>query len=99
MFGRIFYFIFWKGPVDKEMIEYYDKVSKEVDTSDYGFSDKDFRWMQREGDHFMLTSFASDGSWRMKPFFERLGCGESEQVNAFAVSWKEGVGYFTHQKV
>ena len=80
MFGRIFYFVFWKGPVDAEQIEYCDKVSKEVDTSDCGISDKDFWWLQREFGPFHADTFALVGSWRMKPFLMRIGCGEIKEL-------------------
>ena len=43
-------------------------------------------------DHSMPTFL--DISWGMKPFFTRFGYGESEGVDAFAVCWDEGFGYF-----
>ena len=43
---------------------------------------------------FSADYFASDRTYRMKPFFARFASGELEGVDAFAVSWKEGFGFF-----
>ena len=78
---------------DCEQIEYYDMVSKEVDTSDYLISNKDFSRLEGEFRPFEADYFASDRLWQMKPFFAKFGCGESEGVNVFAVHWDRGSGY------
>merc|ERR1711873_250739 len=43
---------------------------------------------------FSADYFASDRSWRKKPFFAKFGVGESIGLDAFSVSWKYGTGYF-----
>ena len=43
---------------------------------------------------FHADYFASDQTYRMKPFFARFASGESEGVDAFGVSWTEGSGFF-----
>ena len=65
-----------------------------MDVSDYWLSMEDFNWLERRFGPFEADYFASDRSWRMKPFYARFGCGESEGVDAFAVSWRKGNGYF-----
>ena len=53
-------------------IEYCDRMSKDVDTSDYWLSSEDFRWIKKRRGPFSVDFFASDRSWRMKPFFARF---------------------------
>ena len=43
---------------------------------------------------FHADYFASDRSYRMKPFYARFASGESQGVDAFGVSWKKGKGFF-----
>ena len=43
---------------------------------------------------FYADYFASDRIYRMKAFFARFASGESEGVDVFGVSWKEGSGLF-----
>ena len=50
--------------------------------------------MEREFGQFEADYFVSDRSWRLKPFFAKFGCGESEGVDAFMGCWKRGFGYF-----
>ena len=69
-------------------------MSKEVDTSDYWISDGDFGWIEKEFGPFSADYFASDRSWRMKPFFARFGVSESMGLDAFSVEWSHGIGYF-----
>ena len=75
---------------ESEQIEYCVKVSKEVDTFDYRVSDEGYQWLEKEFGPFHPVYFASNRLWRMKPFYMRFGCGESEGMDAFGVSWKEG---------
>ena len=55
---------------------------------------KDFGWIEQKYGPFSADFFASDRSWRMKPFFAKFGVGESSGLDAFGVSWKSGTGYF-----
>ena len=84
---------FWLSRESKE-IEYCDTLSKDVDTSDYWLNRKDFDRLERRYGPFKADYFMSDRSWRMKPFYARFGCGESEGVDAFSISWARGRGYF-----
>ena len=65
-----------------------------MDTSDYWLSRKDFNRLEKRYGPFEADYFASDRSWRMKPFYAKFGCGESEGVDAFGMSWAKGRGYF-----
>ena len=62
--------------------------------SDYWLSMEDFDWLKNKYGPFEADYFASDRSWRMRPFYARFGCGESAGVDAFGVSWRKGKGYF-----
>ena len=80
---------------DTEQIEYCDKVSKEVDTSYYWISDEDFWWLQREFELFHADYFAWNRSGRMKPYFTRFSCGESEGVDALLLAGMKEWDIFT----
>ena len=43
---------------------------------------------------FCADYFASDHSFRMKPYYARFASGESQGVDAFSVSWRKGRGFF-----
>ena len=43
---------------------------------------------------FCADFFASDRSYRMKPFYARFVSGESQGVDAFSILWKKGRGFF-----
>ena len=84
---------FWISRESKQ-IEFCDAWSKEVDESDYCMSKDCFRELWDKFGPFCADYFASDRTHRMKPFFARFASGESEGVDAFGVSWKEGLGFF-----
>ena len=84
---------FWLSRDSKE-IEFCDQWSKEVDTADYWIEMKDFRRIEERYGPFSADYFASDRSWRKKPFFAKFGVGESSGLDAFSVGWKYGTGYF-----
>ena len=84
---------FWLSRDSRE-IELCNGWSKEVDTSDYWISDGDFGWIEKEFGPFSADYFASDRSWRMKPFFARFGVSESMGLDVFSVEWRRGIGYF-----
>ena len=65
-----------------------------MDCSDYWLSDWCFRELVRYFGPFSVDYFASDRSFRMKPYFARFTCGESQGVDAFSVSWRRGKGFF-----
>ena len=79
---------------DSKQIEFCDAWSKEVDESDYCMSKSCFQDLWGKFGPFSADYFASDRTFRMKPFFARFASGESEGVDAFAVSWKRGFGFF-----
>ena len=79
---------------DSKQIEFCDAWSKEVDESDYCMSKVCFRDLWDKFGPFSADYFASDRTYRMKPFFARFALGESEGVDAFAVLWREGFGFF-----
>ena len=55
---------------------------------------EDFRLLERNYGPFAVDYFASDRSYRMRPFMARFAAGESMGANAFSVSWRKGVRYF-----
>ena len=65
-----------------------------MDTADYWIEMKDFRRIEERYGPFSADYFASDRSWRKKPFFAKFGVGESSGLDAFSVGWKNGTGYF-----
>ena len=85
--------MFWLSRDSRE-IKMCDKWSKEVDTSDYWITDEDFRWIEKEFGPFSADYFASDRSWRKKPFYARFRVNESMGLDAFSVDWSHGIGYF-----
>ena len=50
--------------------------------------------MEREFGLFEADYFALDELWRLKPYFAKFSCRESEGVDAFTVCWNRGFGYF-----
>ena len=52
---------------DSVKINFCDELSKQVETSDYWLSDKDFGWLERRRGPFSTDYFASDRSWRLEP--------------------------------
>ena len=55
---------------------------------------KEFRRLERKYGPFAVDYFASDRSYRMKPFMARFAVGESMRADTFSVSWRAGIGYF-----
>ena len=68
--------------------------SKEVVELDYCMSKVCSRDLWDKFGLFYADYFASDRIYRMKAFFARFASGESEGVDVFGVSWKEGSGLF-----
>ena len=55
---------------------------------------EEFNRVERKYGPFSADYFASDRSWRKKPFFAKFAVGESRGIDAFSVSWQRGNGYF-----
>ena len=53
---------------ETEQIKFCDEKSKEFDSSEYKISSKDFERLDRKYGPFSVDMFASDWSYRMKPF-------------------------------
>ena len=79
---------------ESRQIEYCDVWSKEVVELDYCMSKVCSRDLWDKFGLFYADYFASDRIYRMKAFFARFASGESEGVDVFGVSWKEGSGLF-----
>ena len=79
---------------ETEEIRFADRISKDYDFSDYRISMSDFRELERRFGGFSADYFASDYSYRMKPFFSRYESAESAGSDAFEQSWSRGFGFF-----
>ena len=55
---------------------------------------REFCRLEEKYGPFVADFFASERSWRMKPYYARFGVGEARGLDAFSVSWKKGSGYF-----
>ena len=71
-----------------------DKISKDFDMSDYRISEEDFKWLEKTYNGFMMDYFASEFSHRMVPYCGRYMSKGTERVDAFALDWSRGFGYF-----
>ena len=54
-------------------IKFCDKLSKDIDHSDYWLLDHDFELSERRFAPFSVDYFASDRSWLFKPFCTKFG--------------------------
>ena len=82
------------GSRESEEIRFADRISKDFDFGDYRISGKDFDEPVCEFGRFSADYFASDYSYRMRPFFSRYISGKSSGSDAFSQDWSEGFGYF-----
>ena len=89
----VFFEIVWLSR-ESEEIRFADRVSKDFDFSDYRLSDKDFESLVSMFGEFSADYFASDYSFRMRPFFVRYISENSAGSDAFAQDWSSGFGFF-----
>jgi hypothetical protein len=75
-------------------IRFADRISKDFDFGDYRLSDEDFEDLVGIFGEFSADYFASDYSFRMRPFFSRYISGLSAGCDAFAQDWSRGFGFF-----
>ena len=85
--------IVWQSR-ETEEIRFADKVSKDYDFGDYRISGEDFRELVSRFGGFSADFFASDYSYRMRPFYSRYLSEKSAGSDAFAQDWSRGFGYF-----
>ena len=85
--------IVWQSRESKE-IRFADRISKDFDFGDYMISDGDFEWLVYEFGGCCTDYFASDFSYRMRPFFSRYILEKSSGSDAFSQDWNKGFGYF-----
>ena len=81
-------------PRETEIVRFADRVSKDMDFSDFYISDEDFSVLQKKYGPFSCDYFASSFTFRMKPFASRYLCEGSVGMDAFSLSWREGRGFF-----
>jgi hypothetical protein len=79
---------------ESEEIRFADRVSKDFDFGDYRLSDGDFKRLVYDFGGFSADYFASDYSYRMRPFFSRYISERSAGSDAFVQDWSVGFGYF-----
>ena len=89
----VFFEIVWLSR-ESEEIRFADRVSKDFDFSDYRLSGKDFESLVSMFGEFSADYFASDYSFRMRPFFARYISENSAGSDAFAQDWSSGFGFF-----
>ena len=70
-----------------------DKISKDFDFSDFRLSGEDFKMLDKRFGPFSCDFFASDLTYRMKPFVARYKCEGASGVDAFSMEWGKG-GFF-----
>ena len=75
-------------------IRFADRISKDFDFGDYRLSAEDFDGLVNFFGGFSADYFASDYSFRMRPFFSRYISGLSAGCDAFAQDWSRGFGFF-----
>ena len=75
-------------------IRFADRISKDFDFGDYRLSAEDFEGLVSIFGEFRAYYFASDYSFRMRPFFLRYISGLSAGCDAFAQDWSRGFGFF-----
>jgi hypothetical protein len=82
-------------PRTKEEVRYADGLSKDFDMGDYCIAEEDFIEVERRFGPFCCDFFASDFTFRMKPFMSKFRCEGSAGVDAFSAEWNRGrPGYF-----
>ena len=79
---------------ESEEIRFADRVSKDFDFGDYRISAVDFEGLVSAFGGFSADYFASDYSFRMRPFYSRYISGLSAGSDAFAQDWSRGFGFF-----
>ena len=79
---------------DTEEIRFADRISKDFDFGDYRISSEDFEALVDFFGSFSADYFASDYSYRMRPFYSRYVSGLSAGADAFAQDWSVGFGFF-----
>ena len=79
---------------ESEEIRFADRISKDFDFGDYRLSNGDFEKLVRGLGEFSADYFASDYSFRMRPFFSRFISEMSEGSDAFVQDWSVGFGFF-----
>ena len=85
--------IVWQSR-ETEEIRFADRISKDFDFGDYRVSGKDFRELAGRFGGFFADYFASDYSYRMRPFYSRYLSEKSAGTDAFAQDWSRGLGFF-----
>ena len=79
---------------ESEEIRFADRISKDFDFGDYRISAGDFEGLVGVFGGFSADYFASDYSYRMRPFYSRYISGLSAGSDAFAQDWSVGFGFF-----
>ena len=79
---------------ESEGIRFADRISKDFDFGDYRLSAGDFEGLVGVFGEFSADYFASDYSFRMRPFFSRYISEKSGGCDAFVQDWSRGFGYF-----
>ena len=77
---------------ESEEIRFADQISKDFDFGGCRISAVDFEGLVRG--EFSADCFASDYSFRMRPFYSRYISGLSAGCDAFAQDWSRGFGFF-----
>ena len=77
-----------------EQIRLADKISKDLDFSDYRISRDDFQWLEEKFGSFSMDYFASDYSYRMRPFCGRYRSEKAQHSDAFSLAWDDGFGFY-----
>ena len=83
--------IVWLSRESKE-IRFAACISKDFDFGDYRLRGGDFEKLVYGFGGFSTDYFASDYSYRMRPFFSRYISGKSSGSDAFSQDWSEGFG-------
>jgi hypothetical protein len=79
---------------ESEEIRFADRISKDFDFGDYRLSAVDFAGLVSIFGEFCADYFASEYSYRKRPFFSRYISGLSAGCDAFAQDWSRGFGFF-----
>ena len=89
---------FWLSRDEIPIVEV-DRLSKEVDTSDYKLSRVDFRMLESEFGPFSCDMFASSFSYQMQPYVAKVASAQAAWVDAFTLDWKNTGFMFLHPPV
>ena len=89
---------FWVSR-DSVQVQFCDDLSKDFDTSDYRLCQADFACLEARFGPFSVDFFASDFTFRLKPFFAKLDSAQAAGVNAFSVDWGKWGSAFFHPPV